>query len=260
MGAPIDLAGQAFGRWTVIEKTGQRQGGGVLWLCRCDCGTEQLVTTGHLRSGNSQGCRKCGAKATGLKITKDMTGQRFGRLVVLEQAESRITNRSAYWLCQCDCGNEVVVRGNSLRRGDTKSCGCLGRENRAQSQAARRLLPGEACFRHLFASYKRGAGDRGLVFGLAEKQFRRLTKMPCWYCGAEPAQVKHIEQCHGDYIYNGIDRVDNAKGYTPENCVPCCKTCNARKQASDYNEFLGWVHRVAEHRKLFVPQVSTGDG
>ena len=254
MGASIDLAGQVFGHWTVIEKTGQRQSGGVLWLCQCDCGTEQLVTTGHLRSGDSQSCRKCSAKATGLKITKDMAGQRFGQLVVLEQAEGRATNRSAYWLCQCDCGNKTVVRGNSLRRGDTKSCGCLGEESRAQSQVARRLPLGEACFRHLFASYKKGARNRDLAFELTREQFRRLTEMPCWYCGAGPAQVKHLEQCYGDYIYNGIDRVDNTQGYTPENCVPCCKMCNVKKGVLGYDEFLEWVHRIAEHRELFSPR------
>lgn len=56
----------------------------------------------------------------------DLTGQRFGRLVVLNRETPRGTNAS--WRCKCDCGNEVVVFRQNLRMGNTKSCGCLSRE------------------------------------------------------------------------------------------------------------------------------------
>lgn len=58
----------------------------------------------------------------------DLTGQRFGRLIVLERAENKNKDRHACWLCQCDCGNQVVVYGVSLRNKDTQSCGCLQKE------------------------------------------------------------------------------------------------------------------------------------
>jgi hypothetical protein len=54
----------------------------------------------------------------------EITGQRFGRLAVIGFAKID-GRRRAHWLCRCDCGNEVVVRGQSLRSGDTQSCGCL---------------------------------------------------------------------------------------------------------------------------------------
>ena len=59
---------------------------------------------------------------------KDMTGKRFYNLVVIKRAENKVYPSggvSACWLCKCDCGNEVIVAGDSLRRGLTKSCGCL---------------------------------------------------------------------------------------------------------------------------------------
>jgi hypothetical protein len=65
------------------------------------------------------------------RTRNDLTGQRFGRLIVLRYAEMR--DRRACWLCQCDCGKRKVVRGKSLRRGLTKSCGC------AQFDAIRRI-------------------------------------------------------------------------------------------------------------------------
>ena len=58
----------------------------------------------------------------------DITGQRFGRLVVLGITEEKEKHRSRKWLCQCDCGNTKVVSGSALRSGDTQSCGCLKTE------------------------------------------------------------------------------------------------------------------------------------
>lgn len=60
---------------------------------------------------------------------KDETGKRYGRLTVIERAETSADRRMAYWLCKCDCGNMKVARGVDLRRGGTRSCGCLQREN-----------------------------------------------------------------------------------------------------------------------------------
>lgn len=59
---------------------------------------------------------------------KDVTGLRFGKLVTIKPTEKRNSNGSVYWLCKCDCGNEVVVPVNNLQNGYTKSCGCLHKE------------------------------------------------------------------------------------------------------------------------------------
>lgn len=72
----------------------------------------------------------------------DITGQRFGRLTVLERAGSyRICGESqttlALWRCRCDCGTECVVLGQNLRRGQTRSCGCL-RNDMLRERAARK--------------------------------------------------------------------------------------------------------------------------
>ena len=58
--------------------------------------------------------------------TIDLTGKRFGRLVVISKADR--VNGMIRWLCKCDCGNETVVYGNNLRRGTTRSCGCFRHE------------------------------------------------------------------------------------------------------------------------------------
>ena len=57
----------------------------------------------------------------------DLTGQRYGRLTVIKEAE-KVNNRIT-WLCKCDCGNEVTIKSVYLRTGETQSCGCLKRDH-----------------------------------------------------------------------------------------------------------------------------------
>ena len=64
----------------------------------------------------------------------DLTSQRFGRLyVICRDLDKKDKSRQAWWKCRCDCGNEISVRGQCLRNGNTQSCGCLGKEKRAEA-------------------------------------------------------------------------------------------------------------------------------
>lgn len=66
-----------------------------------------------------------------MTATKDLTGQRFGRLVVQAKTDKRQSG-SIMWLCRCDCGNETIINGANLRKGLTVSCGCYAKEKRTQ--------------------------------------------------------------------------------------------------------------------------------
>ena len=115
----IDLTGQRYGNLVVVERDCLREKGRPYWICKCDCGNYVVVKGNALRTGNTKSC--------GCKHMIDLTGQRFGRLVALEHA-GNCSIGNALWRCQCDCGNEVVVRGISLRKGETTSCGCYRSE------------------------------------------------------------------------------------------------------------------------------------
>ncbi len=167
---------------------------------------------------------------------KDMTGQTFGRLSVLSFAGVDKRNL-AHWNCVCSCGKTCVVGGPELRRGRTTSCGCAHIIKNS----------GVAAFNKLYRSYGYSARDRGFSFELSKEDFAKLTKQDCAYCGAEPATVIAKPRCNGVYIYNGVDRVDNIVGYTPENCVACCKTCNMAKGTMNAGAFILWAKRVAEY-------------
>lgn len=61
-----------------------------------------------------------------MKKLIDLTNKKFGRLTVIKQAPT--TRKRTWWICKCDCGNVVTVRSDSLRSGNTTSCGCYQRE------------------------------------------------------------------------------------------------------------------------------------
>ena len=140
MGKFIDLTGQKIGRLTVIERAenyispnGQAQ---TQWLCQCECNGEdslKLINGYPLRRKITQSCG-CLQKEKASELNfKDMTGEVFGKLKVIKRVENYISPKGkikTMWLCECNCNKKkkIVVFGESLRRGFTRSCGCLHRE------------------------------------------------------------------------------------------------------------------------------------
>lgn len=127
-----DLTGRKFGKLTVIEKTEKTKNGSILWKCKCDCGGAICASTRDLNKGRIKSCGCLRRKRYNL------IGQKFGKLTVLK-SESHGSHRT--FLCQCECGNKVSVRGDSLKRGKTISCGCSKRneEKARQLESGRNL-------------------------------------------------------------------------------------------------------------------------
>lgn len=131
MGRPaIDLTNQKFGYLTVLRRDDSRLSGAgksVYWLCKCECGNIKSVRTDKLRKGEVVSCGCYSKKIRTEMFLKDLKGQKFGRLTVLYRDENKPKGSGcfSYWVCRCDCGNLVSVRGDHLRDGTTSSCGCL---------------------------------------------------------------------------------------------------------------------------------------
>ena len=99
--------------------------------------------------------------------------------------------------------------------------------------------------RYLIGVYKSMAKKKGLEYNLTEEQFKELTQKDCYYCGIKPKQIiKWGGGKFGPYIYNGLDRINNDKGYGLDNVVSCCKTCNGAKSKLTLQEFRDWVKRI----------------
>lgn len=115
--------GSLIGRWTVLEET--RKSGKKYYKCRCECGTVKEVYYRSLESGISQSCG-CLRRELLHGRAVDLTGNRYGKLVVLGPDKAR----NGYFICECECGNRKSIRGTSLTKseGNTVSCGCNQRK------------------------------------------------------------------------------------------------------------------------------------
>lgn len=115
--------GDKFGKWTVVGDV-YKNNYHKYYPCKCECGTEKNVEKYNLLNGKSLSCGCIRKYIISTKNTKDLTGQKFGRLIVISK-DDNIKLDEVVWKCKCDCGNIVSIRGHSLRSGNTKSCGCL---------------------------------------------------------------------------------------------------------------------------------------
>lgn len=230
----IDEVGMRYGRLVLVEKITETCGR-TCWLCRCDCGTEKVIKAHQLHSGKTRSCGCLHKEMTSNALTKDEIGHRYGSLVVVSKACAK-PGKGAFWECKCDCGNMVVRQGRSLREGKTKSCGCRNGHT-----------PEIAGFNILLRGLKQKAKERGYSWELTEDEVHSLSKGKCFYCGSEPTQlIRHVKS-RANYIYNGLDRIDNSLGYTTNNVVSCCGQCNKAKQIYSQDNFKKWVKRVYEN-------------
>ena len=167
----------------------------------------------------------------------DLTGQTLNRLVVIREA-GRTKGGKVKWLCRClgkngdDCGNEVVVRTDDLRRGHTQSCGCLSRERHTTHGCTH-----EPWYPTYAGMMQRcGHWEGGKECDLRLYRDRGITVCELW---------RNSPQAFGDWlIAHGwrkglqIDRIDNSKGYSPENCrvVTCKENNNNRRNTLRLND------------------------
>jgi len=175
----------------------------------------------------------------------DLSGQKFNSWEVLEYIGKK------GYKCRCKCGAVKIVQAGNLTAGMSRSC----RQCSANAVETKNKLPyGEAACNAVISHYKQAAKVRGLPWDLSREEAKELFLGNCAYCGKEPSQVLRANrqnELNGDFIYNGLDRVNNELGYSLNNCVPACKDCNYMKKCLTLAEFKDHVRRVALHMELF---------
>jgi hypothetical protein len=168
----------------------------------------------------------------------DLTNQRFGRLVAKDANKEQRSRGSILWTCACDCGGTCQKLAGDLRSGHVKSCGCLNVE-------LRRLRPYEALYNN-FVNV--GPKRKGKIIEntISYEDFVEFIKIGvCFYCGSEVEWAKfNIVKNKASYK---LDRVDSKLGYTKENCVVCCPTCNLMKLQLSSHDFINQAHKIAKH-------------
>ena len=174
----------------------------------------------------------------------DLVGCRFGRLLVIKKYGHN--GKAVTWLCKCECGSEVIVRGDSLRKGATQSCGCIHREqlidrNSTHGLCGQRLYNiwgcmVQRCYNSKTPCYDRYGGRGVTIYDEWRNNFQAFYD---W------------AMTHGYKDGLTIDRIDNDEGYFPDNC----RWITAKEQGNNrstnrYLEFNGEKHTVSEWSEL----------
>ena len=158
----------------------------------------------------------------------DLVGQKFGRLIVLKKKDKNKSGNYR-WLCKCDCGKEKIIRGDNLKSGTTKSCGCLQKEKRmkhghhARDKTSKTYHSWQSMIQrctnpkvHNYHNY----GGRGITVCKRWLEFKNfLTDM-----GESPGKGYQI------------DRINNNKGYKKSNCRWVTPKEQARNRRNNHLE------------------------
>jgi len=178
-------------------------------------------------------------------MRSNMTGQKFGKLTVMDKFR-RIKGKT-YWWCHCDCGNERWIIQCNFKKSN--SCGCVSRKI-----ARNRMLGkyGMATKKNVYCDYKKSARYRDLNFNIDFDKFVEMSQQKCYYCGVSPSTVEKSKYNNGDFVYNGIDRLDNNLGYEEGNCVSCCYLCNRMKWSMTEKDFLTQISKISKMSKIFI--------
>lgn len=188
-----NLIGERFGRLVVVSTSTRRS----YFNCRCDCGKQTTVYRQNLQRGHTKSC--------GCLSIVDITGRRFGRLLIVKLVGTG--THGAIWHCLCDCGNWFNSRGDVIKSGSTLSCGCYNLDRISSHKLSKTpeyktwISVRRRCNLPHDQNYH-NYGARGI------KVCRRWDKFENFYADmGERPTPKH-----------SIDRKDNNKGYSPSNC------------------------------------------
>lgn len=139
-------------------------------------------------------------------VVVDLTGKKFGRLTVLSRAENNAHGK-AQWLCHCECGKEVVIIGQHIRNGNSKSCGCLNMDRITKHGGHKtRLhqiwLDMRFRCRSKTCKYYKDYGGRGIKVCERWDDFKNFRD--------------DMQEGYADHLT--LDRIDVNGDYEPSNC------------------------------------------
>lgn len=240
----LELTGQQFGEWLVLERASSSSSKDNFWHCLCSCGNKREVSGKNLKSGQSKSC--------GHIRFINLKGRRFGKLLVLERVpKPENSNRvMAFWNCLCDCGKYKILRSECLLSGEYNSCGCGKLEKEHKDPLKAKISSAKV----IYSNHEYNDGD--LLF---EDFFKLTFEANCFYCGSvanncfnnfknrkgkkgNGASDFAIE--HGTFIYSGLDRINNNLPHNLDNVVPCCFICNRFKLDRNLEDFGRHVQKL----------------
>lgn len=162
--------------------------------------------------------------------------KKFSRLLVIETADNDKYNKSQ-WLCQCDCGNKIIIAGASLLRGLSKSCGCYKHEVLSKGH-------GQISGAYWRKTFKQ-ARKRNIVFDVSLLDVWRVYEKQKGLCALSGIKLKFVSNYDKYYDQTAsLDRINAVYGYVMGNIRWIHKTINKMKSNIDDKEFIMWCNKV----------------
>lgn len=172
----------------------------------------------------------------------NLVGKRFNRLLVIKESLER-KNGKVTWNCLCDCGNKILVTSSDLTTGNTKSCGCLSKENSKQINKTHGLSKTKI--------YSIWLGMKSRCYNKANKRYSDWGGRGIRVC-KEWQTFEGFYKDMGKSYKNGlsIDRIDNDKGYEQSNCHWATKIEQQNnKRSNRYIKFNGKIKTLSQWSK-----------
>lgn len=172
----------------------------------------------------------------------NLIGKKFNSWTVLDRAANK--NNITMWHCICDCQKTSEVSTTNLTSGKSKSCRKCGTKKRGKEQREPII---DFAFKYFITYNARNRRNgRGVTVSLNSNQWFEIAKNNCFYCDSEPLEFSPYKSKDESIFVNGLDRIDSSIGYTIENCVPCCLSCNIAKSDLTKNEFFNKIKLIYE--------------
>ena len=175
----------------------------------------------------------------------DLTGNKYGLLTVISRSENA-PNGVAVWKCKCECGNITFVRGNNLKSGGVKSCGCLRKivnKRRTTHNMSKTRL------------YREWTSIKARCCYNSQKGYKSYGKRGIKVCDEWVDSFETFASWATSTGYQDdltIERIDNNKGYNPDNCkwIPLSEQSKNRR-SNILVEYNGEIHNLSEWCKAF---------
>lgn len=230
----------------------------------------------RLKNLNEYGCSRCMKQKQYREQYIHKSGEIVGDYQLIEPYTKE--GQKGMWKVKClKCGSELVISyTNALKR---KRSGCYycnpgkgqlvpKKGNESLHQLKPLIKTRDECF---YTNYKnkieslnnrssQGTGRKYKEWKLSLDDFSEIIHQNCYYCGQPPVYKKEFTRVNfpDDKLYaNGIDRIDSNKGYTKDNCVPCCTICNRMKQDLSVQEFYDHIKQILNYSNMCSTTIET---